>query len=135
MRLGFTGTQIGCTHMQFAALTELLMTTLRHNDEFHHGDCVGADEQAHGIARLCGAVIHIHPPTNATKRAHCDGNVIWPPRPYLDRNQDVVMRTERMIACPKGPEERRSGTGSTVRYARRHGRPVTIVWPDGSIEG
>ena len=135
MILGFTGTQQGCTAVQLTALRRLLTATLHHNDIFRHGDCVGADEHAHHAARLTGAIIHIHPPTNATKRAHCDGDVIWLPRLYLDRNHDIVNRSDRLIACPKGPEEQRSGTWSTVRYARRHGRSVTIVWPDGRIEG
>lgn len=136
MILGFTGTQIGGTPAQLAALRDLLTVTLRPSDIFRHGDCDGMDKIAHGIVRsLTGAIIHIHPPTNATKRAHCDGDVIWLPRPYLDRNHDIVNRSDRLIACPAGPETVRSGTWSTVRYAYRHGRPVTIVWPDGSIEG
>lgn len=135
MILGFTGTQQGCTAAQLMALRHLLTATLRHNDIFRHGDCTGADAQAHVMARLTGAIIHIHPPTNATKRAHCDGDVIWLPRPYADRNHDIVTRSDRLIACPKGPEELRSGTWSTVRFARGTGRPVTIVWPDGSVVG
>jgi hypothetical protein len=38
-----------------------------------------------------------------------------------------------LAACPKGPEERRSGTWATVRYARKTGKPVVIFWPDGTV--
>jgi hypothetical protein len=135
LSLGFTGTQQGCTAAQLMALRHLLTATLRHNDIFRHGDCVGADAQAHQAARLTPAIIHIHPPTNATKRAHCDGDVIWLPRPYLDRNHDIVNRSDRLIACPAGPETVRSGTWSTVRYARSKGMGVTVVWPSGEVVG
>jgi len=133
--LGFTGTRDGCTPAQLLALRDLLAATLRHNDIFRHGDCTGADEQAHNLARLLGAIIHVHPPTNPRLRAHCDGDVIWLPRDYINRNHDIVNRSDRLIACPKGPEDMRSGTWVTVFYARNRERPVTIVWPSGEVTG
>ena len=36
--------------------------------EFHHGDCVGADSEAHDIADECGYGIILHPPTNQSER-------------------------------------------------------------------
>jgi predicted Rossmann fold nucleotide-binding protein DprA/Smf involved in DNA uptake len=41
-----------------------------------------------------------------------------------------------LVACPREEhgEETRSGTWSTVRYARRVGRPVIVVRPSGRIE-
>lgn len=39
-----------------------------------------------------------------------------------------------MIATPSSKEEElRSGTWSTVRYARKLRRPVTLIYPDGSV--
>ena len=131
---GFTGTQNGCTPAQLTALTGLMAQVVRQGDTWRHGDCVGSDAQGHQIARMRGAIIHVHPPTNPAKRAFCDGDVIWLPRPYIDRNHDIAERCDHLIATPKGPEELRSGTWSTIRYARRIGRPVTIIWPDGSME-
>lgn len=54
----------------------------------------------------------------------------WEPK----RNHDIVDATEWLIATPKKFEEIRSGTWATVRYAKKVKKPVTIIWPDGSIE-
>jgi len=37
---------------------------------------------------------------------------------------------------PKGKVEewRGSGTWATIRYARKVGKPVTIIYPDGEIQ-
>jgi hypothetical protein len=40
--------------------------------ELHHGDCVGADSEAHDIADACGYNIVLHPPTNYSERAWCE---------------------------------------------------------------
>lgn len=130
--LGFTGTREGMTTAQYRQFGVLIATSPP--EMFRHGDCVGSDAQAHGLVRTTRAVIHVHPPTSPAKRAFCDGDVIWLPRPYIDRNHDIAERCDHLIATPKGPEELRSGTWATIRYARRIGRPVTIIWPDGSME-
>lgn len=52
MRIGFTGTQNGMTKAQKSQLwnsvTDLTPSSIG-GHEFRHGDCVGADEQAHLI--------------------------------------------------------------------------------------
>lgn len=57
--------------------------------------------------------------------------VRWAPRaPYLERNKHIVDNCEMMIACPKEPEHTvRSGTWSTIRYAWKTHRKITIVPP------
>jgi hypothetical protein len=132
MKLGFTGTRNAITLPQSAQLP----TTFRYlkPTEFHHGDCIGADNAAHTLAVWLDIhPIHIHPPSNPIFRAFCHGDVMHPEFDYLIRNHMIVDQTEHLLAVPNGPEEQRSGTWATVRYARKIGRPVTIIMPNGAI--
>lgn len=133
MKIGFTGTQEGMTEMQSQFVYDLLMTI--EPDEVHHGCCIGADEQFDNLLIYSPKYIdiHGHPPLNQSKMADCDCDVMHEPKEYLERNHDIVDATDALIAAPKGPEELRSGTWATVRYARTLGRPIYIVWPEGRI--
>jgi len=132
LKLGFTGTQEGATSAQIAKLDELFASFGQF--ELHHGDCIGADKAAHLAARRVGASVVIHPPLVKTKRAFCESALILPPKAYLERNKDIVDATDVLIACPKSEkEELRSGTWSTVRYARKQRKMEIIILPDGSI--
>lgn len=133
MKVGFTGTQDGMTLAQRAACWNILDDLVP--DEFHHGLCIGADEEAHGLVlQFPSCEVHGHPPLNMSKMAKCQCDVLHAPKEYLVRNRDIVDATERLIATPKGAEELRSGTWSTVRYARTLGRRLYIVMPDGKVE-
>ena len=47
-----------------------------------------------------------------------------------------MIATDTLVAAPKEDEEVvRSGTWATVRYARKAGRVVLVVRPDGTIVG
>lgn len=136
MKVGFTGTQQGMTaeqRLSFAKLLQSLNAT-----EFHHGDCIGADAQAHQIAAeiLHIPSVHIWPPLANVKRAFCKSPVVTlhAAAGYLERNWSIVKATDILIGCPKlqGKEEQRSGTWATIREARRRHKQVIIVWPDGS---
>ncbi len=136
MKLGFTGTQLGMSPLQFERVEQEVFGFMP--DEADHGMCVGSDTQFHGIVRSLFSPreckIVGHPPTkqgNAVMDLDCDE--LMPVGDYIVRDKAIVNRTERMIATPYCPEIIRSGTWTTVRYARKLGRPVTIVWPDGSI--
>lgn len=130
-KIGFTGTQVGMTWRQRQTLRRLLPW----GKDFHHGDCVGSDAQAHDIAHFQGLLITIHPPENLSKRAFKSAHTILPPKPYLDRNKDIVDACEVLIATPSGKDELlRSGTWSTVRYARKLGKHILIIFPDGKIK-
>lgn len=133
MKLGFTGTQNGLTLAQRNALRALLNSLPI--DEFHHGDCIGADAAAHGMV-VHRAKVYIHPSDRKDKRAFCTGAaVVHRPKPPLDRNHDIYAPVDTMVACPKTTfEERRSGTWATVRHAFKAGKPVTVVWPDGRVQ-
>jgi hypothetical protein len=103
-------------------------------DIFHHGDCIGADAQAHEIAEELGLLVVIHPPLDSSKRAWCESEYIREPKAYLERNEDIVLATELLIVAPRGfSEMRRSGTWATARAAQKIGRPTIVVWPNGSV--
>lgn len=134
MSVGFTGTQMGMTPEQSANLIEALQTLMRYSD-FHHGDCMGADAQAHEIAVSLRYRIILHPPSNSDKRAFCLADEARKPLGYLDRNTEIVKETEILIACPKEvTEQLRSGTWSTVRRARKLNRNILVLFPDGSTK-
>lgn len=132
MKIGFTGTQHGMTPDQKHTVVNLLS---RRDGEFHHGDCIGADADAHDIAENLPYWIVSHPPINDAKRAHKKAHEFREPKDYLARNRDIVDETERLLATPREfEEELRSGTWATIRYARTRGRPVFIVLPDGKVQ-
>ena len=136
MKVGFTGTRHQPTPDAAHALAELLVRL--QPTEAHHGDCEGADALFHWyVATECpGTRRVIHPPTNKAMRAFCTGQAEWrEPKPYLERNRDIVDETDVLIAMPQTAEETiRSGTWSTVRYGRKLGRKIYLILPDGSVK-
>ena len=132
MRAGFTGSRRGMTGKQKQVVKDLLGGA----SEFHHGDCVGSDEQAHDIARNIGLSVVIHPPSDDSLRAWCDGDVILQPKNYLERNKNIVNSTDFLIATPseESGEQLRSGTWATIRYARKFKKKIFVVRPSGLIE-
>jgi hypothetical protein len=132
MKVGVTGTQKKMTPNQYAAARMVLEQL--HATELHHGDCVGADEQFHGLARELDLRVVVHPPDSDTKRAFCEGDEIRPVAPYLVRNSHIVTETEVLVATPyERTEQVRSGTWSTVRRGVTAGRRVIVVFPNGAI--
>jgi len=129
MKIGFTGTQRGMTEGQKGQVHELLNLASVH--EFHHGDCIGADEEAHRIAKDLGIWTVAHPPADPKKRAYTDADEIRESKPYLKRNRDIVDETERLMATPRTRVEQRrsSGTWATVRYARKQEKIGWIIYP------
>jgi len=135
MIVGFTGTQRGMTEAQWPTLWALLIARAMRSSEFHEGDCIGSDAQAAHGARLAGFRIIGHPPTNDSKRAFFPADEWRTPYPYLERNRHIVDAAQEMIATPGEFEEQlRSGTWSTIRYARRVRKPVWVILPDGSLQ-
>lgn len=102
---------------------------------FHHGDCIGADAQAARFAKALGFILVCHPghprdKSNTMFRAFTDFNdVMHEAKPFVVRDRDIVDAVETMVATPVGLEEIRSGTWTTVRYARRKEKPIHIIYP------
>jgi hypothetical protein len=89
--IGFTGTQEGMSEKQRSSLRQVLAGFFADGARvFRHGDCVGADAQAHAIAKATGFRVVIHPPSDDSKRAFCQGDAVLTPRPYLVRNRHIV---------------------------------------------
>jgi len=125
--IGFTGTRRGMTQKQKDELYNFLCQYK--GGVFHHGDCVGADLEAHSIASKLGFKIVIHPPRNPEKRAFCEG-VVLEGKNYLERNRDIVEACDILVAVPKENQEvLRSGTWASIRYAKKVGKLVKIIYP------
>jgi hypothetical protein len=128
MKIGFTGTQLGMSQHQEEQFV-LKMFELNPT-EFHHGDCIGADADAHDIVREFFPDVKIvgHIPESNAKRAFKKCDEYRNPLPYLIRNHNIVDETEFLFGSPKADsEELRSGTWSTIRYARKLNRPHTVL--------
>lgn len=136
MKISFTGTREGMTSKQHDTVKRIIKDL--QPDMVIHGDCVGADEEFHniiiGIRGFTGStpVIRTLPPSNEKYRANCNADIIDPPQDYLKRDRELAELCDRLIACPKESNERlRSGTWSTVRYARIRGKIIYLVLPNG----
>jgi hypothetical protein len=128
MDVGFTGTQIGMSPFQmekFLTVFSFLLPTV-----LHHGMCIGSDEEVEEMVHRCfpHVIVYGHPPINKSKMStKCRPHHILQAREYLARNKKIVDRSEALIAAPKGPEELRSGTWATIRYAKKQGISVSVL--------
>ena len=133
MHLGFTGTQKGMTPEQRNVIRDLLRSLT--DVTVHYGDCIGADNEFFEEALRCGAFTISHPPVNESKRAFTPAHVVLEAKDYIARNHDIVDASVMLIAAPAEYGERlRSGTWATIRYARKVGTPVMLIWPVGDVE-
>lgn len=134
MLVGFTGTQNGMTELQQAGVLALLHGC-GPDDEFHYGDCIGADHEAFEMAEKLDMVTVCHPPIIQAKRAFTRAQIMLTPRAYLERNHAIVLACDWLIAAPSGmDEELRSGTWATVRAARKQKKTIWFAFPDGTIK-
>lgn len=138
MKIGFTGTRDGMSSQQLSEFWEIIrIRGSAQGFSFHHGCCLGADSSAVDVVdRLWPADIQAYPSDiegMTSENAILLSKVVHPPSPPLQRNHAIVDACDLLIACPKGPEEQRSGTWATVRYARRLRKPIIILWPSGAF--
>lgn len=131
--IGITASRNAMTVAAGRAAFALLRNLRQRFDWMNHGDCVGGDELLASYWALAGGRLRAHDPDNSAMRAFVWSDERLPPLPYLQRNRAIVDTSACLVAVPDGPERERSGTWSTVRYARRLGRPVAVIMPDGSV--
>lgn len=147
MIVGFTGTARGMTQRQNDALYQLFVwyDAISLDLMLRHGDCIGADKQAHDIFTIMLGKstdnVFIHPgfnparPNDESKSAFCEGRLVTTVLPYLRRDRYIAgcvagFNTDLLIAAPNTDYEvLRSGTWSTVRYARAATTPRIILLP------
>lgn len=130
VRVGFSGSRLGMTENQMAQLRDALIDRFAPGAEFHHGDCVGADAEAHGIARALGYRIVGHPPLSPSLRAWCAVDEQRRPAPYLARDDAIIAETDELLAAPSTAHERlQSGTWATIRRARKAAKPYEVITP------
>jgi len=127
-RVGVSGTRFELTGAQRDWLRERIVALLPIS-ELHHGCCTGADAFAHAVAIEHGIDTHVHPPIDASYLAReclATATVVYPARPYLERNRAIVAAVDVLLAVPAEVPNPRSGTMATVRYARKAGIPRYI---------
>jgi hypothetical protein len=140
MKIGFTGSSSEITEKQINTFIRLVTTNKAPINEFHHGDCVVADETAHKliINHVPKAKIVIHPPTNPYKRAFCKvrpNDEIRDEYEYMVRNQHIINEIDILVAISDSYHEKlRSGTWSTIRKGIKQHKKVIIIFPDGSFK-
>jgi len=129
VKYGFTGSQSGMTWEQKVEFVRRILHT--EWSEFHHGNCIGSDEDAGLIVMALkrpGQRVIAHPCTITllqSQKATADEYLeTYPP---LIRNVHIVEVTDELIATPNGKERRRSGTWHTIRQARKRERKIYVL--------
>jgi len=132
IHIGITGTRKGCTEGQYEDLIKFFRGRPADADvHFHHGDCVGVDAEAFALATRYGIPTVSHPPTDPKLRAYTASTLTLEPKPYMERNQDIVDSVRALVVVPEGPEadHPRSGTWATYRMAVKAGVETVVIMP------
>ena len=144
LHIGFSGTRHGMTLPQRRAVYRVFRwyRDNRRAITVHHGSCVGADAEAHDIARMLLLAVTLHPGMEADGSqpltASCAllrgwGERSWAPQPYLLRNQVIAACAGVLIAAPHG-ELPSHGTNHAISCAVKLERPVIVVSADGHLQ-
>ena len=126
--IGFTGTRHGMSESQKEQFIKELNNYK--NIDFLHGDCVGADAEAHEIvSNISGSYIIIHPPVDEKHRAFCEGfSEKLPQLTHFARNRKIVDSCDLLIAAPLQDEPQQyGGTWYTIKYAQKKKKNVIIL--------
>jgi len=139
--LGVTGSRKGCTVAQYERLRRLLADHAECFCEIHHGACVGVDEQVVLLAGSLKLEAHIVAyPANFSPASGLvsmvaieESDEVKKTTDPLVRNRDIVDATSALLACPDTAAPARSGTWSTIRYARMRDKLVVVIDPEGTV--
>lgn len=133
MIIGFTGTR-QIDKISIKRIDDLLQTLLYYNTEYRggalvvvHGCAIGAVIMFH---KMClNAEISIVGRPSYTKHSLVGFKHIHLPEQPLNRNKRIVDDCDILIALPidVNKEELRSGTWSTIRYARSKGKKIIMI--------
>jgi len=143
--VGFTGTMDGANERQLVTLKTLITNAYDRAYNagrlpvFVHGDCIGADAQAAHMAWRSSFIPIARPGCaqdgSQPSTAHTPFNAyVFPPERYLMRDLETANECDEMIAVAgRNFNNPRSGTGTTVRYARQARKPVQVIGLDGTV--
>lgn len=137
--IGMTGTREGMTKLQSENFKSFITSMDLHTSSavttLHHGDCIGADTDAHNIATKHELETEIHPPIKDDVRAYNEGTRSHEPKGYFERNRDIVNSSDWMFGFPVTDfETPKGGTWYTINYAKKTKTPLTIIFPNGLTE-
>lgn len=135
--VGFSGSRLGMSDKQLEWFERLLIIRMSQCGLgwFHHGGCIGADTQAHMIAKELGYRIELHPSLDhkftAIHMTDCDKTN--PEFSYHGRNQRIVLASKFLMMTPRSTGQQ-GGTWNTIGHARSIKRPHTVIYRNGKIE-
>lgn len=131
MKISITGSRRGLTPRQRAFVIPLLEQV----EWLTHGGCTGVDRDVHALFNTPYSTT-VYPGTYEQHKWAVDSRcaITFPVKAPLARNRDIVNATPKLYAFVSTYHEiQRSGTWATIRYARKIGHDVTVVWPDGLV--
>jgi hypothetical protein len=131
--LGYTATREQINPWQSGTVENLLRYHFAIGfTEFHHGDCVGGDDFAARVAYSLGYRVISHPPLHSGLRAYAPAHFVHDPKPYHERNSDIVSSCSGAIGVPNTNTPRpRSGTWCTLVKLSSANIPYWVVSPSG----
>jgi hypothetical protein len=137
--VAFAGTVDGMTDAQLKAFAKCAADLPV--VEFRCGCCRGADEQAlELICRTTDAKLVAYRQPGGRRESPLALAVVAiavPPaenRGDAIRSKAMVDSADLIIVAPKARNDERGGTFQAFKYARWCGKPIIIVWPDGTFE-
>ena len=138
--VGFTGTSGIMTGIQETILRDILESAIVGKGiVVFHGGCIGVDRFVHNLCLRHGVLVEVFPSSKHDHWVTPPATYAWgrvhEPAPPLKRNRIIAERTVGLVAVPATETEvLRSGTWSTVRYARKVNKPVVLLLPSGAVK-